>query len=476
MRKEFACMLFFALAMPPFCAAAQVAPVQAPATPPPFTRATARAIDAIGLSELHSGSTPGMAIGVVEEGLLVYARGFGFADLGTHRRATPATQFYAGSVSKQFTAAAVLLLVQDKKIALSDTVTKYVPELRIAKNVTIQQLLEQTSGLPDYTQAPGIDHDPNRPVRLDNVIAAVNNMQPAGAPGAHFTYNNFNYMIAALIVQRVSGEPFSDFLQSHIFQPLIMTSTFLAGDQGISPDRAVGYTRSRGRFQRVRVWNDSWLFGAGDIVTTVDDLAKWDVGLPLVLTVDSVREMWSAGSAPGGTNYGMGWVIDQRGGQRYLWHNGELAGFHSINGLLPDQHLAVIVLANADSLHAQTTVSPERVAARVLDAVAPLPPTRFGNVILQRADEWLGRLARVDIDRTQLTPEFSQYLTDQVVIGADLNELGPVQTMVPIESFRRSTDTVYVFDVRFEHGALRYQFALTSDGKIDGLLFAPSTA
>ena len=116
-------MLFFALAMPPFCAAAQVAPVQAPATPPPFTPATARAIDAIALGELHSGSTPGMAIGVVEQGLLVYARGFGFADLATHRRATPATQFYAGSVSKQFTAAAVLLLVQDKKIALSDMVT-----------------------------------------------------------------------------------------------------------------------------------------------------------------------------------------------------------------------------------------------------------------------------------------------------------------------------------------------------------------
>jgi hypothetical protein len=140
---------------------------------------------------------------------------------------------------------------------------------------------------------------------------------------------------------------------------------------------------------------------------------------------------------------------------------------------LPDEHVAVIVLSNADSLHGQTTISPERLASRILDTVAPLPPAHFGNVIVQRASEWLGRLAKVDIDRTQLTSQFSQYLSDQVVIRADLKGLGPVQSMVPIESFQRSGDTVYVFDVKFARGALRYQFALTPDGKIDGLLLQP---
>jgi CubicO group peptidase (beta-lactamase class C family) len=415
-----------------------------------------------------------LAIGVVQDGLLVYARGFGFADLRQHRRATPETQFYAGSIAKQFTAAAILLLVQDKKLALSDKVTKYVPELTAAKNATVQQLLQQTSGLPDYTQAPGIRHDPTRPIKFADLIRSVNRMPAVSAPGAKFSYNNFNYMIAALIVQRVSGEPFSVFLQSRIFQPLIMTSTLLAGDQGISNTYALGYTRERRIFHRVKPWNASWLFGAGDLVTTVNDLAKWDIGLPLVLNVDSVRAMWSASGAPGGvTDYGMGWVIDQRGGQRYVWHNGEIAGYHAMNALLPEQHIAVIVLSNADSLHSQTTVSPERLASRILDVVAPLPPAHFGNLIMQRAAEWLGRLARLDIDRTQLTPQFSQYLTDQVVIRADLKGLGPVQSLVPIESFQRSGDTVYVFDVKFLHGALRYEFALTPDGKIDGLLFKP---
>jgi len=473
MRLSAVCIVL-AFALLPIGAAAQSSPPpQAIPTPLAFTASTARAIDAIALGELHSGSTPGLAIGVVEDGLLVYSRGFGFSDLSKHRRVNATTQFYAGSISKQFTAAAILLLVQDKKLALSDKVDKYVPELTIAKDVTVAQLLQQTSGLPDYTQAPGVNHDPTKPIKLDDLIKAVDRMKVVSAPGAQFQYNNFNYMIAGLIAARVSGEPLSVFLQTRIFEPLIMTSTILAGDQGISPDHAAGYTRVNGHFKPVKPWDPGWLYGAGDLITNVTDLAKWDVGLPLVLNVDSVRTMWSASGAPGGMVYGMGWVIDQRGGQRYLWHNGELAGYHTMNAVLPEQHVAVIVVSNADSLHAQTTVSPERLASRVLDAVAPLPPPHFGNLIMQRATEWLGRLQRLDIDRTQLTRQFSQYLTDQVVIRADLKGLGPLQSMVPIESFERSGDTVYVFDAKLARGVLRYEFALTPDGKIDGLLFAP---
>ncbi len=472
MQYRVVCMLF-ALALLPAVAAAQESTPQPVPTTQPFTAAKARAVDAIALGELHAGSTPGLAIGIVQDGLLVYSRGFGFSDLSKHRRVSAETQFYAGSLSKQFTAASTLLLVQDKQLGLDDKVTKYVPELTIARNVTVAQLLQQTSGLPDYTQAPGVNHDPTKPIKLGDLIKAVDRMSPQSAPGAQFTYNNFNYMIAGLIVARVSGEPLSVYMQSHIFEPLIMTSTFLAGDQGIAADRARGYTRIAGRFQAVKPWDASWLFGAGDLVTTVDDLAKWDIGLPLVLNVDSVRDLWSGSGAPGGMNYGMGWIVDQRGGQRYVWHNGELAGFHAMNAVLPDQHIAVIVLSNADSLHSQTTVSPERLVLHILDVVAPLPPARFGNLIMQRADEWLARLQRVTIDRTQLTPQFSEYLTDQVVIRADLKSLGAAQTMVPIESFERSGDTVYVFDVKFAHGTIRYQFALAPDGKIDGLFFSP---
>jgi CubicO group peptidase (beta-lactamase class C family) len=460
MRKPIACF-FLAIAL-------SCAQVYAQANRP----VRARAIDDIAQGEIRAGSTPGIAIGVVQDGLLVYARGFGFANLAAHRRAGAATEFYAGSLSKQFTAASVLLLVQDKKLSLDDKVTKYVPELSIARDVTIAQLLQQTSGLPDYTSAPGIVHDPSKPVKMADLIKAVNRMHVVATPGKQFQYNNFNYMIAALIVQRVSQIPLSVFMQTRIFEPLIMTSTFLAGDQGISPQHAVGYTRgANGKFERAKPWDPSWLFGSGDLVTNVYDLAKWDVGMPLLLNVDSVRLMWTPGVQ--GSPYGTGWMIDQRAAQRFVWHNGEISGFHSMNALLPDRHIAVIVLTNADSLHGQDVVSPERIANRILDVVAPLPPAHFANAITQRATEWLGRLARDQIDRTQLTTQFSQTLSDQLVIRTNLKDLGPVLSMVPIESFQRSGDTVYIFEVKFRNGTFRYQFALAPDGKIDGLLLMP---
>ncbi|HET9096465.1 MAG TPA: serine hydrolase domain-containing protein [Candidatus Baltobacteraceae bacterium] len=444
-------------------------PAQAPLSAPPFSAAKARAIDSVARAEIASHSTPGLAIGVVEDGLLVYERGFGYANLENKHAATTSTQFYAGSLSKQFTAACVLLLAQQKKLSLDDKVVKYVPELTVAKNVTIRQLLQQTSGLPDVRKSPAIPRDLTRPVKIDELLKAANSLPLESAPGTAFEDSNFNYLLAGLIVQRLSGLPLSVYYSTQIFQPLIMTSSFLAGDQGISRLHAIGYTRARGKFVRVRMWDPSWLFGSSGLITTVQDLAKWDIGLPLLLNVDSVREMWTPSGLPGQLQYGMGWVVDQRGGQRFVWQNGQLSGFHAMNALLPDEHVAVIILANADSLHGETTVQPERLANKILGIIAPLPQAHFGNTITTRAAEWLGRLARVDIDRTQLTPAFSQYLSDQVVHRADFASYGPVLSLFPVESYQRSGDTVYVFDAKFRRGVYRYQFTLAPDGKIDGL-------
>jgi|SRR5579884_168785 len=477
MRTGIACTLF-ALVLAPVAAFAQQptpapTPLAAPPSAPPFTPATAHAIDAIAQAELRSGSTPGLAIGVVQDGLLVYARGFGYGDVQTKRAIDPGTQFYAGSLSKQFTAACVLLLAQQNKLSLDDKITKYIPELSIAKDVKIRDLLRETSGLPDVRTAPGIPHDLTRPVKIEDLLKAANSLQMESPPGTMFEDRSFNYLLAGVIVQRVSGLPLSVFYSTQILQPLIMTSSFLAGDQGISPRHALGYTRENGKFVHVRTWDPSWLLGSGDLVTTVQDLAKWDIGLPLLLNVDSVREMWTPNALPGQLPYGMGWVVDQRGGQRYVWQNGQLPGFHSMNAMLPDQHIAVIVLANADSLHGETTIQPERLANHILDVVAPQTPAHFGNTIMDRAAEWLGRLARVDIDRTQLTTSFSQYLSDQVVHRADFAAFGPLVSLVPAESYQRAADTVYVFDVKFRKGAYRFDFTLAPDGKIDGLFLEP---
>lgn len=442
-------------------------------TPVPIDAAHERQIDAIARGELHSGSTPGLAVGVVEDGLLAYSRGFGYADAAHKVRITGQTKFYAGAVSEQFTAAAVLLLIQDKKIGLHDRITRFIPELSNARDVTVEQLLTHTSGLPDFGEVPGITHDTSRPFKLEDALHAMAKAAPVAKPGAQFRKSSADYALAALIVQRVAGEPLSIFLQTRIFEPLIMTSTVLAGDQSAG-ENAEGFTRGSHGFKRARTPDPAWLFGSSDLVTTVDDLAKWDIGLPLILNVDSVRTMWSVVNAPGSALYGMGWIVDQRAGQTYVWRNGVVPGFHAMNALLPEEHVAVIVLSNVDPLGSDSTVAPERIASRVLDVVAPVPAAHFANEIVRRASEWLDRLARFDIDRTQLTPGFSQYLTDRVVIQADLRSEGPLQSIVPVENFQRDGDTVYVFDVRFRRGSMRYQFALNADGKIDALVLQPS--
>lgn len=438
----------------------------------PFDRSMSAAIDRIGKREVTAGRTPGLAIAVVEDGRWVYARGFGYASLKPRRTVSASTEFYAGGLTDQFTAAAILLLAQDGKLKLSDKVTKYVPELTVAKDVTVEQLLQQTSGLPDYTHA-GIAVVPTRRVPLATFVAAVDKLPLRSVPGTKFAYNNFNYMIAGLVVERAGGLPLSDFLQARIFQPLLMSSTFMAGDTGISPLTAIGYTGAPGHFVPVHPWDPSWMLGAGGLVTDVYDLAKWDIGFPLLLRDDAVREMFAASGASG-LAYGMGWVVDQRGGQRYLWHNGELAGYHAMNALLPDQHVAVIVLANADGLKSNGTIAPEQVAAQILDVVSPLPRAHVENAIVARAKEWLARLAAKDVDRTQLTPRFSAYLTDALVSTANFGGLGKLQAIVPTgSSVGANGDTVYEFLVRYPKAEYRYKMSIAPEGKIDGLVLMP---
>ncbi|MGD0968030.1 MAG: serine hydrolase domain-containing protein [Candidatus Aquilonibacter sp.] len=449
-----------------------------PVTPASPTRSLSATIehqiDDLGNRIVRDRRSPGLAIGVVEEGRIVYARGFGYANVAEHVRFEASTQTYAGSISKQFTAAAILLLQQDHKLKLDDPVTRYVPELTIAKDVTIRQLLDQTAGLPDETALQGIDQDRTKTIKLSDLIAAMNKLQPVSPPGSQFRYNNFDYAIAGLIVERASGIPLSDYLQQHIFIPLLMNQTFLAGDRGVSPQHAIGYTGTAGSFTPAKPWDPAWLFGAGGLVTNVYDLAKWDIGLPLVLRVDAERDMLTPSGAPGALQYGLGWVIDEREGKRYVWHNGEIAGYYAMNALLPDDHVAVIVLANTDSLHSRDVVAPEDVAAQILDIVLPPQRAHVDNAIVERATEWLGRIANKNIDRTQLTPAFSSYLTDDLVARADFAALGKPLDVIPIASWTQTEDgTVYEFLVRFAHGQYHYRFGLTPDGKINEILLLP---
>ena len=245
----------------------------------------------------------------------------------------PDTQFYVGGLTREFTAAAVLLLSQENKLSLEDKLGKYVPEFKAGSAITVAQLLTQTSGLPPYDPK-----DPTKTVKAADVIAEIDAGKPLPAPGAYVD-SPLNYLFAALVVERASGVPLSDYLEQHIFIPLVMDSTFLAGDSGISPTHATGYTRSAHGFVPASVWDPTWLGGNAGLVTTLYDLAKWDIEMPILLRVDAVRTMFAPAASSGPTRYGMGWVIDRRGGKDFVWSNGEISGYRAMSALLPEQHV-----------------------------------------------------------------------------------------------------------------------------------------
>jgi D-alanyl-D-alanine carboxypeptidase len=438
----------------------------------PFTSGMADRITAIAQAEVDQGRTAGLAIGVVQDGRVVYSRGFGQANVARKLSAEPSTQFYIAHLTEQFTAGSILLLVQDGKLKLEDKVTKLVPELTVAGDTTIAQLLQQTSGLPQLSRVHSINTDPTRSIKITDLITAVNTLTPEFAPGTKVQYNDLNYFIAGLIVERASGLPLSDFFSARIFQPLFMNSSFYANDTGISPDHAIGYTGAPNALRPAPMWSPSWMLGASGLVSSVDDLAKWDIEMPVLLRVDAVRDMFTPSGAPGAQAYGMGWVVDQRDGLRYIWRNGEISGYHAMNALLPDNHVAVIVLTNTDSLHSADVISPEGLAGEILDIIVPPQNAQMDNTVVTRAQEWLQRLADRNIDRTQLTPEFSTYLTDKLVADSNIRAYGKVENMFPIASWpgAEKGSTVYEFLVRFPHRQFHYKFGLTQQGKIDELL------
>ena len=439
----------------------------------PLGVAVTKRISAIGRAEVLSGRTPALAIAVVRDGQVVYSRGFGYADLAKHRATTAFTQFGIGQISEEFTAAAILLLVQDGKLRLDGSVTKYLPELTIARDVTVGQLLNQTSGLPLYDSLKSLG-ERTRAAKFSAVVAAANASKLDAKPGAKVEYNDLNYIVAGQIVERVAGLPLSDFLQARIFQPLYMNASFYASDTDISHDRAVGYTGAPKRFHPVKPWDPSRLGGAAGLVSTVGDLAKWDIAMPILLRVDAVRNMFTPSGVGGQQAYGMGFVIDQRDGKRYVWSDGTIAGFRAMNALFPDDNVAIVVLANVDDLRSKATVSPEAIAGEVADVVVPPQATRMDNTVVSRAKEWLGRLADHNIDRTQLTPAFSAYLTDALVARANFRAMGKLVSIVPTASIAgQNGDVLYEFLVRFKHGHYHYRFGLTSQAKIYELLLTP---
>lgn len=314
------------------------------------------------LMQRYGGNGPGAALLVLRDGKPVLRRGYGLADLERNVAAGPGTNYRLASVSKQFTAAAILLLMQDGRIGLDDRARQWLPTLPAHDEaITIRHLLTHTSGLIDYEDVlpPALD----RQLRDADVLAILEAQHRTYfAPGSDYRYSNSGYALLALIVERISERDYPGFLRERIFQPLGMDATlaYVAGGPEIDR-RAYGYSLIDGDWQRTDQSPTSAVLGDGGIYSSIDDLAKWDAALydDRLLSDASRRMAFSAATATDdpAVDYGFGWRISGDS----LWHSGESTGFRNVIVRYPDQHLSVVILSNRDD------PEPYRTAVQIAD-------------------------------------------------------------------------------------------------------------
>lgn len=299
----------------------------------------------------YSGRVPGASVVVVRDGAIAVSRSYGLADLETRAPVDDATNFRLASLTKQFTAAAVLLLVKDGRLSIDQRVREILPELpAYASDVRVRHLLTHTSGLWAYedfvpdSQSTQV-HDADVPA----LIAHANGLY--FPPGAQHRYSNTGYALLALIVERRSGVPFARFLRERIFEPLGMMST-VAHEAGIStvPHRAFGHSPTAAGFTRTDQSSTSAVLGDGGVYSSIHDLVLWDAALDRHALVDEAtqRAIWTPARLTDGTQsrYGFGWFVDNVPGGIAVSHHGETMGFTNFIVKYPSRRLTLIVLTN----------------------------------------------------------------------------------------------------------------------------------
>ncbi len=316
---------------------------------------TSAAVDAIVRRTLEEDGSPSASVAIVIGGQLAYASAFGLAKLDPAQSATTSTRYQIASISKTLTAEGILRLEQMGKLSIGDKVAKWLPGLTAATQVTLRDLLTHTAGYPDHypqTYPAGRRVDPTTP---DRILAEWGRHKLLFAPGSNFHYSNLDYLILARVIEKVSGQPFFDFLSQQIFAPLGMSDTVdLDHLTDHTPDLATGYVRpALGPLEPAPHEGAGWSFGSGQVVTTAKDLAYWDAAFLAgsLLAPAQAEEEVTAPALPNGTTseYALGLFVSHRGGRTVFYHIGQGLGFLAVNRIYPAEHAAIVVLTNDSS-------------------------------------------------------------------------------------------------------------------------------
>jgi len=337
-------------------------------------QARADAVDDYVNAEIQKRNIPGLSLAVVRDAKVVKAAAYGKANVELDVPVTTDTVFQIQSITKTFTSAAILSLVEEGRIALNDPISKYLDGTPDTwKEITIRHLLSHTSGIKDFI------NEPTASIRLDaseeEVLKATAPRPLNFQPGDKYAYSNTNYHLLAMVIRKLTGKYYGDFLQERIFKPLGMTSTRIQDLSAIIPHRASGYGWSGGKLRNGEYVAQSILsYGGGGVLSTAPDMARWAIALESekILKRATFDEAWTPAKFNNGnlSGYGLGWGVDRVNGHRFVSHSGgHITGFTSNLIFYRDDHLAVIVLTNAG--HANPGAIAQHVAGLYIPELKP---------------------------------------------------------------------------------------------------------
>ncbi len=436
---------------------------------------------------MRAQGAPGLQLVVVDHGRIVTDRAYGVRNVDTQMPVDVHTRFEIGSITKQFTAAAILQLKERGLLSLDDRLGTYFPRYAAARNITLRQMLLQVSGIPNFTNTKGFSKLVTlrgtsivitRTGSIDAILALIDRLPLDFKPGTKWEYSNSNYVLLGQIVAMVSHVPWETYVRTHIFVPAGMTDSAFMDNEPSIADMATGYGEYKGQLRRAPSM-EGWAAGAGAIVSTATDLAKWDAALfgGKIISRADLYLMLMPGTLPAMSphvHYAFGWVVDRYDGQPRVWHNGGTLAFRASNQIYLPQGQWIIVLANnadadadaiADAvfeqLHPQLARRQNVSSPGEDPAVTALVKTVFGEFI------------KGSIDRSQFDATMNSALAPAVLAQAQaqFTKLGAPQQWVYQGKRVVKSVTLYTYRVTFQSGVRASVYiGIDAQGKIAAYL------
>ena len=425
-------------------------------------------IDKLATDVLASSGVPSASIAVVRDGKIVYLNAYGSARLEPKTPAATGMRYSIGSISKQFTAAALLLLQEQGKLSLDDKVAKFIPDLARANEVTIRQLLSHMSGYQDYWPQDYVMPMMLQPVTATKILDMWARKPLDFDPGTKWQYSNTNYVIAGVIIEKVSGKPLLQFLQEKVFTPLGMTSVANIDEKKLGDTDPSGYMRyGLGPVRAAVKEGAGWLFAAGELAMTAEDLAKWNISIMdrKLLRPASYRELEREAQLNNGmgTRYGLGVSLATEAGHRAVSHGGEVSGFVSESIVFPDDRVSIVALTNQDASSAASEIA-HGIVPLLFEQNDPATPAK-----LEQAKKIFDGLQHGTIDRSLFSDNANAYFSEQALqdFASGLSPLGTPKQFTQVRQGLRGGMILRVYLVRFENKTLRAWTYELPNGKLE---------